>query len=190
MCNGMNETNEMNETLESAKRELKNPVGKLIKEARKAKKLTQKELGRLAGVNAVTLSRIETGWTDPEKSTLQKISPHIGVPYPELLVKAGYSNARGEGALYSRDGTMLDLLDIVTSIYHADSDLLGHFRDFDKFASEENVKVIEFLLGAMRKEVEVTESRGSDENSFNQFFVNTFRAVKRFLLETLAPVVG
>lgn len=188
MCNGMNETNEINETLESVERELKNPVGELIKEARKAKKLTQKELGQLAGVNPVTLSRIETGWTDPEKSTLQKISPHIGVPYPELLVKAGYGNARGEGALYSRDGTMLDLLGIVTSIYRADSDLLGYFRDFDKFASEENVRVIKVLLGAMRKEVKATESRNSDENSFNQFFVNTFQAVKRFLLETLVPV--
>lgn len=189
MNNEMNGTIEMHESLKRTEGELRNPVGELIKEARKAKKLTQKELGQLAGVNSVTLSRIETGLTDPERSTLQKISPHIGIPYPELLVKAGYSNARGEGALYGRDGTMLDLLGIVTSIYRADSDLLGYFHDFDQFASEENVRVLKVLLRAMRKEVEAAGS-SSDENSFNQFFVNTLRAVKRFLLEALAPVAG
>lgn len=187
LCNTMNE---MNETLESTERDLKNPVGAVIKEARKSKKLTQKELALLAKVSHVTLSRIETGDYDPTKSTLQKISPHIGVPYPELLIKAGYNNASGEGTLYDRDGNTLDLLGIVTAVYHADSDLLKCFQGFDKYASEENVKVLEVLLGAMRKEVEATESKGSDEDGFNKFFVNTFRALKRFILETLVPVVG
>ncbi len=181
---------EINETLERVDREFKNPVGKLIKEARKAKKLTQKELAQLSDVSTVTLSRIESGEYDPTKSTLQKISPHIGIPYPELLIKAGYSNPRGEGALYGRDGNMLDLLDIVTAIYRADSDMLGYFRGFDKFASEENVRVIRILLEAMRKEADTPEPKDSDEGRFHQFFVNTFGALKRFILETLTPAVG
>lgn len=182
--------NEMKSAPESAKQEPKYPVGEVIKEARKAKKLTQKDLGKLAGVNPVSLSRIETGLVYPVKSTLQKISPHIGVPYPELLIKAGYSNARGEGALYGKDGAMLDLLGIVTSIYRADSDLLGCFRDFEKYATEENVEVIKILLMAMRKEVDATESNNVGESSFNLFFTNTLGAVRRFLLEMLTPVVS
>lgn len=186
MCNTMND--ELYETLESTKRDLINPVGAVIREARKEKKLTQQELAQLAGVSPVTLSRIETGEHDPMKTTLQKISPHIGIPYPELLVKAGYSNARGEGTLYTRDGNMLDLLGIVTAVYRADSDLLGCFQGFDKYASEENIKVIKVLLGAIRKEVEVAESKGDDKEGFDKFFVNTFRALKRFILETLVPM--
>lgn len=187
LCNTMNEPNE---ALESTMQNPRNPVGAVIKEARKAKKLTQKELALLADVSSVTLSRIETGECDPTKSTLQKISPHIGIPYPKLLIMAGYSNARGEGSIFGRDGNKLDLLGIVSAIYYADSDLLKCFQGFDKYGSEENVKVLMILLGAMRKEVEATESKGSDEDGFNEFFVNTFRALKRFILETLNPVVN
>ncbi len=185
MCNTKNE---MNIVLEKTKQGLREPVGLVIKNARKAKKLTQMELARLADISYVTLSRIETGECDPTKSTLQKISPHLGIPYPELLAKAGYNNSMGDGRIFDRDGNVLDLVGIVAAIYYADSDLLRCFQGFDKFASEENVKVITVLLGAMRKEAEVTESNDDEESAFNKFFVNTFRALKRFILETLIPV--
>lgn len=187
MSNGVKE---MVESTERNPESPGNPVGELIKQARRSKKLTQKELASFANVSPVTLSRIETGESDPTRSTLQKISPHIGVPYPELLVKAGYSNARGEGALYSRDGNMLDMLSIISSIYRADSDLLICFSDFEKFSSEENVEVIKRLLCAMRKEVEVAESESYDSDRLNGFFVSMFRALKRFIFESLAPIVG
>ena len=165
-------------------------IGELIREARKAKKLTQKELANLAAVSPVTLSRIETGENDPTKDTLQKISAHIGVPYPELLVKAGYSNARGDGRLFARDGNTLDTLNLVTSIYRADSDLLSYFQDFELFGSEENVQVLKYLLKAMRKEVEVSESADNEGSWLSKFFVETFAALKRFIISSLAVVAS
>ena len=166
------------------------PIGEIIKEARKNKNLTQKGLAELASISYVTLSRIETGDSDPTKETLQKISAHIGIPYPELLEKAGYNNARGDGRLFSRDGNTLDTLNLVTSIYRADSDLLSYFQDFEYFGSAENVLVLKYLLKAMRKEVEVAESADNEGSWLSEFFVKTFAALKRFIISSLAVVAS
>ena len=54
--------------------ELKKQVGGLIKEARKAKGLTQKELGEKLSVSRVTINGYEAGAQNLTLDTLQKIA--------------------------------------------------------------------------------------------------------------------
>lgn len=53
---------------------IKEQVGKLIRETRKAKGLTQKELGERIGVAESTLSRFENGEQNLTLETLARIS--------------------------------------------------------------------------------------------------------------------
>lgn len=54
--------------------DLKKRVGGLIRETRKAKGLTQKELGEKLGVTEATASRIESGTQNLTLETLQRLS--------------------------------------------------------------------------------------------------------------------
>jgi transcriptional regulator with XRE-family HTH domain len=66
--------------------------GKYIAELReKAGYETQAALGKAAGIESSTLSRIETGDTkNPSVSTLKKIAPLLGVAIEEIMEKLGY----------------------------------------------------------------------------------------------------
>ncbi|MBO0953033.1 helix-turn-helix domain-containing protein [Fibrella forsythiae] len=61
------------------KEDVKQRVGSLIREARKAKGLTQKELGDMIGVAESTFSRFEKGGQNLTLDTLQRISDALGV---------------------------------------------------------------------------------------------------------------
>ena len=54
--------------------DIKQQVGKLIRETRKAKGFTQKELGEKIGVTEATLSRFENGNQNLTLETLQRLS--------------------------------------------------------------------------------------------------------------------
>jgi transcriptional regulator with XRE-family HTH domain len=72
--------------------------GKYIAKLReKAGYETQAALGKAAGVESSTLSRIETGDTkNPNIETLKKLAPLLGVPIEEIMEKLGYIMARTE----------------------------------------------------------------------------------------------
>lgn len=53
---------------------LKEEVGELIRETRKAKGLTQKELGEMMGVTEATASRMENGSQNLTLETLERLS--------------------------------------------------------------------------------------------------------------------
>ncbi|MVM33280.1 helix-turn-helix domain-containing protein [Spirosoma sp. HMF4905] len=59
--------------------ETKKKVGQLIRDARKSKGLTQKELGEKLGVVGVTISDYETGRQNLTLDTLDKIAEALGV---------------------------------------------------------------------------------------------------------------
>ena len=150
-----------------------------IRDARMQKRLGQKELAELIGISPAQLCRIENADSRPTKPTLQKLSAYIDIPYSELLSIAGYSNAKGEETLFNKEGKKLDTYNLVSSIYKADSSLLECFQNFDEIGDEENVRVLKVLLHSMRKEVELRENGG------NSLFLNTFKALKRFILTAL-----
>jgi HTH-type transcriptional regulator/antitoxin HipB len=61
-------------------------VGILIKQARKAKGLTQKELGDMLGIGESRVSKYESGKQNPTIGTLQKIADTLDVKI-ELALK-------------------------------------------------------------------------------------------------------
>lgn len=167
--------------------EYEKTVGDEIRNARQQKRISQKELAKLIDISAAQLCRIECGDSRPSKSTLQKLSGHIGIPYPELLRLAGYSNKKGDSMLFNRDGDIIDTFSLVSSIYRADSNFLECFYDFETIGTPENIEVIKVLISAMRKEVEIGESKKNGEHPIDDFFLNTFMALKRFIVATFAP---
>ena len=68
-----------------------NKIGRLIKEKREKKKLSQRKLAELASVSHTEISRIESGERKrPAPYILRRIAPHLGVEYEKLLEVAGY----------------------------------------------------------------------------------------------------
>ena len=65
---------------------VKELLGKRIKELRKAKKLTQEELAEKIGIGTPNISYFETGKFSPAIDTLQKIAMALGVEIYELYM--------------------------------------------------------------------------------------------------------
>lgn len=168
----------------------KKSVSDEIRNARQQKRISQKELANLIDISAAQLCRIENGDCRPSKATLQKISGHIGIPYPELLRLAGYNNMKGDVTLFNKDGEKIDTFALVSSIYRADSDFLECFHDFETIGTPENIEVIKALVNAMRKEVKIGEAKKNGDNFVDEFFLNTFMALKRFIIASFAPGQG
>ena len=61
------------------------PTGTKIKEIRKQKGLTQKQLGDLCGMADSAIRRYENGNANPKIETLKKISSALEVPLSALL---------------------------------------------------------------------------------------------------------
>lgn len=62
-------------------------TGTVIKTARKALNLTQKELALLASVDHTTVSRIERGETNPPPSTVKALTDALGQVMGERAVR-------------------------------------------------------------------------------------------------------
>jgi transcriptional regulator with XRE-family HTH domain len=61
-------------------------TGELIREQRKAAKLTQKQLAEKAGVDLRTLERLESGDSEkPQSDTIRHLAKALGIPYNFLL---------------------------------------------------------------------------------------------------------
>ncbi len=66
-------------------------LGRRIFELRKAKGLTQEELGNLVGVDGSYIGHIEKGRTKtPSRDVLTRLAQALEVPVQDLLVAAGY----------------------------------------------------------------------------------------------------
>jgi len=59
--------------------------GKAIKQVRKEKGMTQRQLADICGISVTALSQIETNDSFPQKSTLKKICDSMKVPYTYLF---------------------------------------------------------------------------------------------------------
>lgn len=60
-------------------------VGKKVKKARKELKLTQEELAERVGMHYTTISRIETGDSNPPVQTIAKIAKALKISPSELF---------------------------------------------------------------------------------------------------------
>lgn len=59
-------------------------LGDMIKARRQAKRLTQKQLGKIAGVSATLISGIESGYTKPSVDSLTAIARTLSLDLNEL----------------------------------------------------------------------------------------------------------
>ena len=60
-------------------------MGKVLKQARVRRKLTQVELAEKMGVHKITISRLERGDRQPSMRMLQRLAKALGVPVTTLL---------------------------------------------------------------------------------------------------------
>lgn len=66
-------------------------LGEFLKDKRKQKRLSQRQLAEYSGVSNTEISRLEAGTRQkPSPKVLSAIAPHLGVTYGELLKMAGY----------------------------------------------------------------------------------------------------
>ena len=72
--------------------QIKELLGKRIKELRKKKGLTQEKLAELAKIETPSLSNIENGKNYPNHETLDKISSALNVSPYELFIFEYYAN--------------------------------------------------------------------------------------------------
>ena len=79
-----------------------------LKDVRQRKALTQQQLAERAGVNRVTIARIEGGKDEPFPTTVRKVADALGVEPEELLESAAESAANGPSAT-TLNGTVTDL---------------------------------------------------------------------------------
>ena len=70
-----------------------------LKDVRQRKALTQQQLADRAGVNRVTIARIETGKDEPFPTTVRKVADALGVEPEELLDPVAESVADGPSAM-------------------------------------------------------------------------------------------
>lgn len=164
-------------------------VGALIKDARQKKGLSQKDLAIRCGITPVQLCRIENDESIPSKKTLKKLSGYIGISYTSLIIEAGYNSMSEKNVYYKKDGTELDVDQLIRSIYKADSDLLDYFQGFEYFGSTENTEVLKLLLLAMRKEADLCKIASEKKDLTSNFFKTTFQAMKTFIISSLRPTI-
>ena len=66
-----------------------------LKDVRQRKALTQQQLADRAGVNRVTIARIEGGKDEPFPTTVRKVADALGVEPEELLEPVAATAANG-----------------------------------------------------------------------------------------------
>lgn len=64
---------------------IKERVGELIRETRKAKGLTQKDVGKRMGISESTFNRYETGEANLSLITIEKIADALGVSFDAIF---------------------------------------------------------------------------------------------------------
>lgn len=86
-------------------------LGTKIKSARKALKLTLKDMAERTGFTQGYLSKIENNLNIPTPSGLKEISEILNIPYIELMIDAGhYLNADDVESLYSRAYEVFEII--------------------------------------------------------------------------------
>lgn len=105
--------------------------GEFLKNLRKEKGLSQRQLADLCNISNTEISRIESGERQkPSPNILKAIAPHLGISYGELMTKAGYIEETIDHEKYTElifrteDGEFADTLKMAKNIHNRDSELL------------------------------------------------------------------
>jgi transcriptional regulator with XRE-family HTH domain len=106
-----------------------------LKDVRQRKALTQQQLAEKAGVNRVTIARIEGGKDEPFPTTLRKVADALGVEPEDLLepvaetVSNGPANASGPAGAPVNGAAALPPLDARITIAASDAEGVRRFLE-------------------------------------------------------------
>ena|SRR6056297_285144 len=109
-------------------------VAQRIKQIRKAKNLSQKEVTAAIAMGTAQYSRIENGKTDPSISTLEKIAQALGVTLAELFA----DNEQLTAEVNSTDKTLMEKVKLMESLEEKEKRTL--FTILDAFVSKKRLK--------------------------------------------------
>lgn len=102
-------------------------VGKLIKEARIAKGLTQEELGKLVGVQKSAIAKYESGRVvNIKRSTLQKLAKALNLKGSDLIISSNPKEAAELSAKVLMDSELREFVELYILL---DSDRKQIVRD-------------------------------------------------------------
>ncbi|WP_409069436.1 helix-turn-helix domain-containing protein [Clostridium sp. FAM 1755] len=123
--------------------------GEFLKNIRKEKGLSQRQLAELSHISNTEISRIESGERqNPSPNILKSIAPHIGLSYGELMIKAGYIDESIEHEKYTEhifrkaNGEFADTIRLAKNINDKDSELLTIMNRVTCELSKEDIKAI------------------------------------------------
>jgi transcriptional regulator with XRE-family HTH domain len=135
--------------------------GDYLKELRKTKGITQKELADLSGFSNAEISKIESGdRKKPSPDLLKAIAPHLDTPYEVLMTKAGYleevvnHNSYTEYIFKDDDGTLADIVRRAREMQEADSDWANIAYRVSRELSQEDVDAIKAIASSLLRKAD------------------------------------
>lgn len=123
--------------------------GEFLKNLRKDKELSQRQLAELANVSNTEISRIESSERqNPSPNILKCLAPHLDISYKDLMIKAGYIDESIEHEKYtehifrSADGEFADTIRLAKNIHKKDSEILTIMNRVTSELPKEDIKAI------------------------------------------------
>ena len=130
--------------------------GEYLKEARKQKGFTQKELGDLAGLSSGEISKMESGdRKKPSPDLLKAMAPHLDISYEVLMKEAGYLeemiNHQGytEHIFLDEDGKLADIVKKVKEMQAVDTDWANLAYRVSRELSPEDLDAIKTIANSL-----------------------------------------
>lgn len=119
--------------------------------------LTQAALGKAAGVENSTISRIETGDTkNPNIITLQKLAPLLGVPIEEIMENLGYIMVQTTKNTLTSDSDEEFIHFLNSNFNERELQLIADFRNLPPLSQQTVLNLINSL-----KEIDKTQQTQS-----------------------------
>ncbi len=131
-------------------------LGKFVEELRNEKSLSQRQLAEKAGISNTEVWRIESGERkNPSPPVLKALAPHLGVPYEDLMKKAGYMEETIDHSGFTekifRDdkGNVVDIVRRAKEMYEKDSDWANIAYRVSKELSPEDIAAIKAVANSL-----------------------------------------
>lgn len=135
--------------------------GEYLKELRKNKGITQKELADMSGFSNGEISKVESGdRKKPSPALLKAIAPHLGIPYEVLMNKAGYLEKVVDHSGYTEyifkddDGSLADIVRKAREMQEADSDWANIAYRVSRELSREDVEAIKVIANSLLRKAD------------------------------------
>lgn len=109
-------------------------IGKMIRDARRAKGLTQEELGEIVGVQKSAIAKYENGRVvNIKRSTLQRLAKALDLKGSDLIIESNPKEAAELSARVLIDSDLRETVELYSSL------------------SDDNKKIVKDLLRSLAK---------------------------------------